>query len=183
MGRPPLDVEVNRELSRLFRERGYDGLSLSAFEQASGMAKASLYYRFPDGKDSMARAAIDSVTEEFAALALELEQLPPDEALRKLQRTLLAYYDNGRLGCLLGAFAVPNVVERFRDELQALYRAFARTINAIQRDSALTSKDKHRRTEDFIVDLEGSLIFAAVSGQSSAFSRRLKAALARLDGV
>lgn len=41
-------------LFQLFRESGYDGVSLAQIAVATGLGKASLYHHFPGGKVEMA---------------------------------------------------------------------------------------------------------------------------------
>lgn len=43
--------------TRLFRQRGYDGVGLAELLKASGLPKGSLYYHFPGGKRALAAAA------------------------------------------------------------------------------------------------------------------------------
>ena len=50
MGRPRSEIEVDAELARMFRRHGFSGVTLADFERQTGMARASLYYRFPQGK-------------------------------------------------------------------------------------------------------------------------------------
>jgi TetR/AcrR family transcriptional regulator, lmrAB and yxaGH operons repressor len=181
MGRQRSEVEVDQALSRMFRRRGFDGLSLSDFERETGMAKASLYYRFPEGKDSMARAVLLGVADEFErGLFAQLRTLPPTEALQQLAKGLLDYYDNGRLGCLLGAFAAPDTAARFRPEMQQLLDGLLSAIATVLVRLGRTKTQAQRAAEDFLADLQGSLVITAVSGEPRTFARRLKAAVDRL---
>lgn len=43
--------------TRLFRQRGYDGVGLAEILKAAGLPKGSLYYHFPGGKRELAEAA------------------------------------------------------------------------------------------------------------------------------
>jgi TetR/AcrR family transcriptional regulator, lmrAB and yxaGH operons repressor len=184
MGRPRLDIEVNSVLSRMFRQRGYDGMSLSDFERETGMAKASLYYRFPEGKDSMARAVLTDVATAFEqGLLAQMDEAAPAQALRLFEKGLLAYYENGQLGCLLGAFAMQHSADRFRTEMQALVKGVTAALISVQLRLGVPKKQALARTEDFLADLQGSLILAAVSGKPAAFKRRLKAAISRLGAA
>jgi AcrR family transcriptional regulator len=180
MGRPKLDIDVDDVLRRQFRHKGYDGLSLAALAQETGLQKASLYYRFPEGKDSMARAALRSIGELFAKEFEALRALPPEESLPALERNLDAYYEQGRLGCLLGAFAVPATAERFRPEMQELLAHFRASVAELLQGRGLSAAEAQTRSEDFIADMEGSLILASIAGDGSTFSRRLARAIARL---
>jgi TetR/AcrR family transcriptional regulator, lmrAB and yxaGH operons repressor len=181
MGRQRLNVEVDQVLSRMFRQRGFDGLSLSDFERETGMAKASLYYRFPEGKNSMARAVLLGVADEFErGLFAQLPTLPPHEALQHFVEGLLAYYENGKLGCLLGAFAVPGTAARFRPELQNLLQGFMHALTSILTRAGQPKAQAQQRAEDFVADLQGSLVLATVSGEPRVFARRLKLAAEQL---
>lgn len=46
-----------RTASRLFRQKGYDGVGLNEILVASKLPKGSLYYHFPGGKRELAEAA------------------------------------------------------------------------------------------------------------------------------
>jgi len=43
-----------RQLGQVFRERGYEGATLTQLAAATGLGKASLYHHFPGGKAEMA---------------------------------------------------------------------------------------------------------------------------------
>jgi AcrR family transcriptional regulator len=51
-------------LLKLFRQFGYDGVTLSKISQATGLGKASLYHYFPGGKAEMAEVAGRSVARD-----------------------------------------------------------------------------------------------------------------------
>ena len=53
--------EALNTLTGLFRDRGYDGTSLSLIMKATGLVKASLYHRFRGGKEEMAETVMDWV--------------------------------------------------------------------------------------------------------------------------
>ena len=48
------DGELIARLSGVFRDVGYEGATLSALAAATGLQKASLYHRYPGGKQQMA---------------------------------------------------------------------------------------------------------------------------------
>ncbi|MEP1982729.1 MAG: helix-turn-helix domain-containing protein, partial [Maribacter dokdonensis] len=53
-----LDIEILTGLTKVFRSRGYEGASLKELSEATGLKKASLYHRFPNGKQEMADAVL-----------------------------------------------------------------------------------------------------------------------------
>jgi TetR/AcrR family transcriptional repressor of lmrAB and yxaGH operons len=56
----------------LFRRRGYAGTGLNDIVELSGAPKGSLYHYFPDGKASIAEAAVREAGRRVAATAAEL---------------------------------------------------------------------------------------------------------------
>lgn len=181
MGRPRSEIEVDAELARMFRRHGFSGVTLADFERQTGMARASLYYRFPQGKDSMARAALTSVTQSFQqGVVGDMEAAVPARALKLLHQGLLRYYEGGQLGCVLGAFSMPAIANRFRPELQGLLAVLECAVERLAVRLGAEPADAKARAEDFVADLQGSLVLAAISGTQRTFVRRLKAAIARL---
>ena len=55
------EEEVVQKLFQVFRLKGFDGASLSDLAEATGLKKASLYHRYPGGKQEMAAAVMDFV--------------------------------------------------------------------------------------------------------------------------
>ena len=49
----------------LFRTYGFEGVSIKRLADATGLEKASLYYRFPGGKDEIAMAVANDVVRWF----------------------------------------------------------------------------------------------------------------------
>ncbi|GAY11436.1 helix-turn-helix domain-containing protein [Pseudonocardia sp. N23] len=59
MARPP-SIEEGKLIDVLvsvFRDKGFDGTAIADLAAATGLQGASLYHRFPDGKEEMADAS------------------------------------------------------------------------------------------------------------------------------
>ena len=52
------DDEVFQNIAEVFRTYGYEGASIRLLSEATGLERASLYHRFPNGKEGMAVAVI-----------------------------------------------------------------------------------------------------------------------------
>src|ERR1700748_1849283 len=55
----------------LFRTYGFEGVSLKHLADAAGLEKASLYYRYPGGKDEIALAAAKEVVAWLQSSVIE----------------------------------------------------------------------------------------------------------------
>ena len=111
MARPATvtEDELLHRLTREFRRVGYEGASLTSLSEATGLKKASLYHRFPGGKEQMAREVLAAAHEWLDCHILQplRSDRSPRERVEAMVRELDAFYDGGRQACLLNVFAAP----------------------------------------------------------------------------
>jgi hypothetical protein len=81
---------------------------------------------------------------------------------------------------MLGAFSTPATAEKFRPEMQQLAAALLSAVEKLLARLGVSRADAKTRAEDFLADVQGSLVLTAISGTPRTFSRRLAAAMARL---
>jgi len=63
-------ADVAREATRLFAEKGYDGLTMEELATRVGLRKASLFHHFPT-KDALYQHVLESLIETVAAAVLD----------------------------------------------------------------------------------------------------------------
>lgn len=177
--------KVLSTLTRLFRDHGYDGTSLSLIMQATGLVKASLYHRFRGGKEEMAATVMDQVADEFASnlLAPLNEPGDPAERLRETGERLRKFYGSGKRACLLDTLTLnresPAVQARARTALEFWIDSFARFAESCGLPRALAME----RAQDAVSVLEGGLVIARVSGSKAPFMRAIESLPERLMRV
>lgn len=170
------DEELLQRLARVFRDVGYEGASLALLSQAAGLQKASLYHRFPGGKQQMA----DEVLK--AALAWYGENIlqrlhgdgAPAERLALVARQLNAYYSGGRQACLLNVLASPPMQhgpssDAIKGAFQALIAAFAH----LAEDAGFDPATARRRAERSVMGFHGSLVLSRGLGSPRPFANFL----------
>jgi len=175
MGRRP-QIENEDLLSRLslaFRADGYEGASLSRLSEATGLKKASLYHRFPRGKEQMAAEVIDWETHHL--IEAVKQDLRGDRSaavkLAAMANTLRAFYDGGQRACLFNRltssrqaqalFSTPiaTVLTRLRDLMADVLVG-----EGIERETAQT------RAEESLMLIQGALIYGQAMGQTGEFA-------------
>ena len=85
-------------LMDLFREKGFDGASLSDISESTGLGKSSLYHHFPDGKQEMGLKVLAHLEEQLEAALFEPMQ-STDKPKKKLDRmldTIDGFYESGK---------------------------------------------------------------------------------------
>lgn len=178
--RPKLttDRELLLTLTELFREFGFEGTSLAMIADASGLKKASLYHRFPDGKSDMALAVIDFTQQQFMEVLQPLsERGPVRKRLRKVAQNLGDYYDHGLRSCLIESLTVgvqskdKNAVgQKIAEIIEDFIGGFA----AVAREAGATANDARRRAEDAVIRFEGCLVLVRGTGNIQSFKRWMK---------
>jgi TetR/AcrR family transcriptional repressor of lmrAB and yxaGH operons len=86
MPQPPRHRDaIVRTAVRLFRQQGYAATGLNQLVAESGAPKGSLYHYFPDGKASIAAAAVSAAGERVTHTLRELaaQGLSPGDRLRR----------------------------------------------------------------------------------------------------
>ncbi len=174
MARKRVDDEgLLDELLELFREKGVEGVSLAEISAATGLEKASLYYRFPGGKEEMVNAVVGHVGSKIGEAVIEpLLRRGEDPAKRwkEAARALRAFYGDGERSCVVDTLSL-------RREQSAAVRGAAlqfMSAFALLAEDAGAGRSAARRAEDAMVRLEGSLVMARALGEPAIFQRALR---------
>lgn len=166
--------EILRRLTKVFRERGYEGASYAQLMSATGLVKASLYHRFPGGKEEMVDAILSQVDREFLEYVLRpaREAGPPAKRARVMARRLGEFYHAGKRWCLLDTLSLassPRTIRHARRSMEFWIESFAR----VGKESGMSGALARRRAEDAVAALEGGLIVSRVTKNRQAFFRAL----------
>jgi len=157
------DDELLRRLSRVFRTVGYEGASLTMLSEATGLKKASLYHRFPGGKEQMARevlGAADAWLSEHILTPLTSDE-PPEIRIQAMIAQLNAFYEGGRQACLLNILSSP-VSERgpFFEMVEAAFRKWIAALATALEDAGFDREAARRRAEHAVTRVQGSLVLS-----------------------
>jgi AcrR family transcriptional regulator len=164
-------------LTEVFRSVGYEGASLAMLSSATGLKRASLYHRFPGGKQQMAEEVLLASLNYFdQAILRPLNQ--PGLASDRLQEVIVAldtFYAGGKSACLLNLFAVPPeekgpFTQKIHDAFSALLQSFAK----LAEDAGLPKGAARERAEETIMLIEGALIMTRGLRDHAPFGRMLK---------
>ena len=173
--------QVLRRLTEVFRARGYEGASYAQIMAATGLVKASLYNRYPGGKEEMVYAILSEVDREFSEYILKpaYEAGPPEKRARQMARRLGEFYQSGERWCLLDTLTIASgqkTLAHARRSMEFWIGSFAR----VAREAGLPSAVARRRAEDVVAALEGGLIVSRVTGNPQPFRRALESLPSRL---
>ena len=171
------EADLLLRLSNVFRDVGYEGATLAMLSEATGLQKASLYHRFPRGKEQMAGEVLRDAgawLEEHVLIPLRTPGAPGPK-LVALARRLDEFYSGGRQACLLNMLSSPRIAEGpFTTLIQGVFEAWVTTVSKVLVEAGLTPRIAKQRAERAMIVLQGTLVYARGVGSTRPFRDFLK---------
>ena len=175
--------EIVARLYAVFRDRGYDGASLADLSEATGLGRSSLYHHFPKGKEQMAEAVLQQVRtfiqESIADVASS--QQPHTVRIQMVATAIDRLFAGGSKPCGLGKLAVAEIGPGGRELARDIFDLWAVAIARLAQDRGMSVADARQFAEDWIAQVQGSLILHSANGDRKPFERAI-GALNRLAG-
>ena len=110
------DIDIMTSLVKTFRSKGYEGASLTELAQSTGLKKASLYHRFPKGKQEMAIAVLNYIDEwvenHIIKSLTDVDKTPTERLINGLDE-IRNSYDGGKETCIFRALSLGQSLELF----------------------------------------------------------------------
>lgn len=163
-------------LFQLFRQHGYDGVTLAKISAATGLGKASLYHHFPGGKEEMVDAVLD-----YVGQGLEQNVLPaltragtPIVRLQRMCDQLSALYAAGQQPCIFASLQTCAAKGIFHDKVKRLLRTWMAAITAVLVEAGMDATQARQRGEDAVIAIQGALILAQALDDPMPFQRVIR---------
>ena len=174
---PDPDLEMLRTVARLFRDRGFEGTSLSLIMEETGLSKASLYHRFPGGKQEMALEVLEQTATVFSQhlLAPLSEEGDPRRRLKRTTGRLREFYESGWRPCLMETMTLSfDLDSEIHAAVRACLRYWLETFAEFAGETMPTRTEALRAAEQAVSMIEGSLILSRGIGSTQPFSHALR---------
>ena len=163
-------------LSQVFRDTGYEGATLTSLSLATGLKRASLYHRFPGGKEQMAQevlAATEHWLEENLFEPLEGGG-PLEDRINSMIKKLDALYSGGKQACLLNMFSSASLREGpFGQPIKKLFDRLVDELAKLVLEQGFDEAQATARAERAVMLLHGSLVLSRGTGSQKPFRRFL----------
>lgn len=170
------DEQIVAILTDVFRTHGYEGASLQIIAKATGLARASLYHRFPRGKAEMAEAVMKRAQAwlEVEALApLRDESLSPRERIGAMAKHLDAFYQSGQKSCLLDAMSIGEPGSSLCRLTKGALDLWTRELAATVVTAGFGPAEARDRAERALALIQGTLVMARVREDPAPFRQVL----------
>ena len=170
------DEVVIEQLLTVFRSVGYDGATMADLAQATGLQKASLYHRFPDGKQAMAQAVLEYIgqmSQTDIVAVLSNTAVPPAKRLKTALAVIDSLYGRGQLSCVLRALSLGSAADKFREQIAGIFSGWLTGFTRLALDLGKTEAEARRLAQSVIVRVQGVLILAQTLQQPDLFGQTL----------
>ena len=159
----------------LFRTYGFEGVSLKMLSEKTGLEKASMYYRYPGGKDQIVTAVAEFVSAWFESNVFEpLNGVgTPRDRVSMVAGRLKDFYSNGLKASILDVLSIRSGPEELRTVLNKMMLAWIDAFTEVARQSGFSAAEARSRAEEAIIRIEGSLVLARSVGTGETFERTL----------
>ena len=164
-------------LLKLFRQFGYEGVTLSKISEATGLGKASLYHHFPGGKAEMAEVALIYVNQWLETHILQI-LAREDAPLNKFQSMcdeVNRFFDAGLNSCLWAVLVLEKSSNTlFHEQICGAFTRWIEAIAAVLTVAGLNETLARQRGEDAMIVIQGALILSHVLNDFAPFQRVLQ---------
>ncbi|GAA5227044.1 TetR/AcrR family transcriptional regulator [Paeniglutamicibacter antarcticus] len=150
------------QLAATFRTYGFNGASLSVISESTSLGKGSLYNFFPGGKDEMAEAVLDEVSDWFRLHINEPLAAAGNPAARieAMFTSCEEYFSSHQLVCLFGAFALSHEQKRFEAQIFRYFDDWAAALTTALQDGGWPRQEANALALDIIAGIQGALVIA-----------------------
>ena len=171
------DETLILKLTQTFRDYGYEGASLNILAKATGLQKASLYHRFPGGKEEMALEVLNRAGNwvgENIVTPLS-SNIKPEKKIKIMAKKLDEFYTGGNNSCLLNMLASPEMVKGpFTSHIKEAFEVWIKTLSEVLIESGLDRKTSRERAENAIAMLQGTLVMSRGMNDPKLFKNFLR---------
>lgn len=153
-------------LCDVFRSHGFEGTTMAALSQATGLQKASLYHHFPGGKNEMLETAVLATIVELERRVFRFLDSDADAAERiaQLLEGFTAYTNGGRRSCLLAVIAQSSVAEKFKPRIGAQFGAWIARLSTTLVEFGHSAERAETLALETLATLYGSLTVGCLLG-------------------
>ena len=176
-------THVVEDVVMVFRDKGYDGASLSDLSKAAGLSRASLYHHFPGGKEDMGRAAMAQAGQKFAQLVISplSAALSPRDKWHAMADGMARFYKEGPLACLTNTMTLGDGHALFRETIAQSLQALQARAAQVLIEAGVPQEDARYFAEDAVITLHGALVIGRVEDNVAVFDRAMDRLKSRFE--
>ncbi len=176
--RPQKVTEQNllEGLLSVIQSKGYEGASLNELASSSGLQKASLYHRFPNGKKEITSAVlsyVDQWVEENIVNLLSDTTIKQEKRLKQVINNIDTLYSGGKKTCVLRALTMDSNIELFGKQLKQIMNNWILGFTNLGVSFGYSQKEAKSKALQILVLVQGSLVVSKALSTMEPFQKSL----------
>ena len=179
------EEQVLDKITKVFQSHSYDAINTDQISSETGISAAALRQRFPDGKEQMVAAILQCSDNHFNNHIL-LPLSSKDEPIKRITEMagrLKDYYQDGFASCLLETLSIGNSEDDYKTRVTNSFENWCNALMNVACDSGFSRDEARERAEQALVSIEGSLVFARITGNNRPFQNSLDNLPCLLTGI
>lgn len=167
--------EIVTKLIPVFRYYGYEGATVSRLSKATGLKKASLYHHFQGGKEQMAEAVLEYVSDwiDKQIFAPLRSDKPANEHILAMRESIAEFYASGQTPCLLAVMSLGEADNLFHQQLEQSLNQWLEELSKIVESTGVQPKEARLRAEDALMMIQGALVLVRITNDTQPFERAI----------
>ena len=159
----------------LFRRQGYAATGVNQILETADVKAGSLYHHFPDGKQQLAAAVVESAGGEIERLLrrfLDSDSSVADIVDGWIDLLIVALASDGRDGCPIEPIATEsvNASSQVRDASARAFAGWSAAVAERLRADGWSGGDADQTALAVIALIEGALILSRIAGDDAALN-------------
>jgi AcrR family transcriptional regulator len=165
------DNQLTAKMLEVLRSRGYDGSSLNELALVGGLKKASLYHRYPGGKEEL----VQSVLMHYKALvsANVLQVLSKKKKTKKKIQSAFSnikeIYTDGQSNCLYRALTMESGLDLYGQDIASQCKEWIQAFEALGRDLGYKKKKAKKLALEGLIKIQGALVVSRIFNDKQIF--------------
>lgn len=159
----------------VFQQYGFEGTSLTRISEATGLGRASIYHRFPEGKTQIADRVLERAESWLTEHALEPlgEKGNPRDRIEEMGKRLTAFYKGGKRSCLVDVLSLGDLDGPLRKRIRTAVRSWVSALAAVLSEEGFPEATAAKRAEDAVIRIQGSLVVSRALRDPAPFKRTI----------
>ena len=170
------DQELLTGLMTILRTKGYSGASLNELASGSGLQKASLYYRYPGGKQDIGKAVLSFVSEWLKVNVYDVltnKYESTDDRLNLALKNIDELYKGGKMACILRALSIGEGLDLFAEEIGSSMDLLLKAFTELGLDVGMDHDKAKETAMQVLISIQGSLVVARTLDDTCPFTNTL----------
>ena len=171
------DQQLMAGLLEVIRAKGFEGASMNDLAEATGLKKASLYHRFPGGKQEITEAVLNFTgawSKEHILSVLTDQHTAPSERLTKVIGNIKALYRDGEAICILRSLTMDPSLPLFATQLQNSFQTWLSGFTQLGLDLGFGRGKAEQLARETVIKVQGSLVLSKALNDLNPFQQSLQ---------